>query len=186
MQPAERRETERRDSDQVQSDQRQCERRQGERRQGDRRQQGNRRISDLPRAGAIIQMECLRLDKDHNALFKAIGKLPAKQRAALLAHGYAGLSLEEAALITGSPRWAVSHHIKRAITNVVKYLQEQDPELHSNTSEATIKTILDQYAEESITDEQMQRVFGPVSLMLEEEESRKKTRKLVWFLDKKE
>jgi len=161
------------------------EQRQVDRRQADRRQQ-SRRTTDLPKAGSLIHMECLRLEKNHRAMFKAIGKLPAKQRAALLAHEYAGLSIEETALITGSPRWAVSHHIQRAKAIVIKYLQEQDPNLHSDMSEASIQSILDQYADESITDEQMQRVFGPVSLMLEEEESKKKTRKLVWFLDKKD
>ena len=161
------------------------EQRQTDRRQADRRQR-SRRETDLPKPGSLIHMECLRLEKNHRELFKAIGKLPAKQRAALLAHEYAGLSIEETALITGSPRWAVTHHIQRAKANVVKYLQEQDPSINSDMSEASIQAVLDQYAEESITDEQMQRVFGPVSLMLEEEESKKKTRKMVWFLNKKD
>ena len=167
------------------AEQRDDEQRSTDRRQADRRQH-SRRKTDLSRPGSLIQLECLKLEKNQQALYKAIGKLPAKQRAALLAHEYAGLSVEETALITGSPRWAVAHHIQRAKVNVIKHLQEQDPSVHSDLSEASIQTILDQYADESITDEQMQRVFGPVSLMLEEEESKKKTRKLVWFLNKKD
>jgi len=143
-------------------------------------------MTDLPKAGIFLRPEILQLERNHRALYKAIGKLPAKQRAALLAHEYAGLSIEETALITGSPRWAVAHHIQRAKTNVVKFLQEQDPDKHSDLTEDALQSILDQYADESITDEQMQRVFGPVSLMLEEEESKKKTRKMVWFLNKKD
>jgi len=118
-------------------------------------------------------------------MFKAIGRLPAKQRVSLLAHEYAGLSIDETALITGSPRWAVNHHIQRAKANVLKFLQNQDSELHGDLVESSLQVVLDKYAEESITDEQMMRVFGPVSLMLEEEESKRKSRKLIWFLNRK-
>jgi len=167
------------------AEQKDNEQRQTDRRRADRRQE-SRRTTDLPKPGSLYQIEAFKLEKNQRVLYKAIGKLPAKQRAALLAHEYAGLSIEETALITGSPRWAVNHHIQRAKANVLKFLQEQDPDLHSELNEASIQTILDQYAEESITDEQMQRVFGPVSLMLEEEASKKKTRKMVWFLNKKD
>ena len=168
----------------MQAAERNDEQRRSDRRKYDRRQHSRRAI-DLPKAGGFLKPEFFLLEKNHRALYKAIGKLPAKQRAALLAHEYAGLSIEETSLITGSPRWAITHHIQRAKTNVVKYLQEQDPETHSMLTEESLQSIFDQYAEESITDEQMQRVFSPVSLMLEEEESKKKTRKMVWFLTKK-
>ena len=167
-----------------------AERRQEDQRQTDRRKvdrrQHSRRTTDLPKAGLFLRPEFFKIKNNHRALFKAIGKLPAKQRAALLAHEYAGLNIEETSLITGSPRWAITHHIQRAKTNVVKYMQNQDPELHGEMTEETLQAIFDQYAEESITDEQMERVFGPVSLMLEEEESKKKTRKLVWFFNRKD
>jgi len=163
-----------------------AEKRQVDRRQADRRQ-NTRRLTDLPKPGSLYHLECFKLEQNQHALYKAIGKLPTKQRAALLAHEYAGLSIEETALITGSPRWAVTHHIQRAKINVIKYLQEQDPDLHGSLNEASIQAILDQCADESITDEQMQRVFGPVSMLLEEEEAKKKPRKkMIWFLNKKD
>jgi len=163
----------------------QDEKRQGDRRQGDRRQQ-SRRESDVPLPGSFCNMLCFKLGKSQHTLYKIIGKLPAKQRVALLAHEYAGLSINETALITGSPRWAVTFNIKRARDNVLRMLEEEDPGLHEEINKASIQTVMDQYAEESITDEQIMRVFGPVSLLLDKEESKKPTRKLVWFYKKNE
>ena len=160
------------------------EKRQVARRQGERRKL-NRRESDLPKLVAFCDKVCSKNGKSQRTLFRAISTLPSKQRVALLAHEYAGLSITETSLITGSPRWAVTYNIKRARENVLKCLEQDAPELYTEVSNASIQSIMDKYAEESTSDEQMVRVFGPVSIMLEEEESKRATRKLVWFFKKK-
>jgi RNA polymerase sigma-70 factor (ECF subfamily) len=59
-------------------------------------------------------------------LVRALGRLSAKQRAAVVLHHYAGYSTKETATIIGSTAPAVGVHLQRARTRLRELLEEHD------------------------------------------------------------
>ena len=111
--------------------------------------------------------------KTRDMVLDAVGRLPLNERIALLAYVEGGLCVSEIAQTMNVPVFIASMYLKSAQEFVMKELKETDADTQfSETDEVVVtpvlKVVFDCYKEDTITDEQVQRVLEPVLKMIRE------------------
>ena len=107
-------------------------------------------------------------------ILQIICAMPLKERTVLLLHYYGGLHMKQVAIAMGLPVWAATYHLENARGHVFKELGMNSVHIEYLPDEPAgppvLKQIFDKYAEETHTDEQVQRVLAPVLKMIAEGE----------------
>jgi len=138
------------------------------------RRAGSRRKSETGKRNAQTIFECETVRKSRAEICKAIAKLPIEQRTALMIHEFGGLSNNEVAKSMDMSPIRVIQTLNAAWRNVGKELGVEtelaDDGLFSYKDRIALKKIFDSHAEETITDEQVERMINPILQRIREGE----------------
>ena len=104
-----------------------------------------------------------------------ISDLPANLRTVLFSYEYGNLSMQDIASIMRKPLWFVAYHLENARENVMRILAMRNT---NGYNEKQVEMSFDWYADQMITDEQVERVLKPVVKIIKEKELGKSRLKL--------
>ena len=107
----------------------------------------------------------------HKKVLHAINELAVNQRMALLAHSYGEMNIYEVATAMKVPAWIASLYLKSAQEIVMKTLEKtgmETAELPAPPKKNVLKRVFDRYTEDTITDEQVERVLAPVLMLIKD------------------
>ena len=116
-----------------------------------------------------------------------ISSVPTKQQHTLLLYYYSGFCIQDIATAIEAPVWVTVMYLESARNRVLKELGMKNENMHFEPEEPpkvpVLKEIFDRYAEETITDEQLQRVLAPVLKMIQDQKFKKsRWRRYSWLM----